>query len=729
MSQLVELSSLGRYEIDGELGRGSMGVVYRGYDPVLDRAVALKTILFQASITEEEKDAFLERFFLETRIAAKLVHPNIVVTYDAAVDEATSIPFMAMELVEGEGLNVRLAREKKLPWHDALGIAVPIARALAYAHRAGVVHRDLKPANVLLTEDGEPKLADFGIAKLSTAEVTQAGLLLGTPKYMSPEQFRSEKVDGRSDQFSLAVLLYRMLVGRVPFDATEIGRIAYQTLEIDPPAPSSIDTDLPKEIDTILARALAKATEDRYPSAADFAQSLQALRDEKISPPSLSTSSADASAVEETEARGTPTISHHPSLWRWLAFATVVVALLVTVQASLGGSDLNAQRHFYLESLERSSTWIGDQLRGLAAALGSQRTDGRERAGIRSQARSLIDRGRPLEERSAWDEALDAYRESRELYRQARDGVGEATALLAMGRVEAVLARATNARADLDTAAALYRIYREPAGQRRALLELANLERDRGRDAEAEELYRQALVLSQDLGDGAGSAEVQLETAVANLLEGDLGPAREGLDAVLRVADAALRKRATLWLAVLHFASGDRQLERAAWSEARGSAAESQGDLADSVAELDLFEGRAALYYRELATARQYLEAASIQFRASRRRPSLLSALESLSLLASLEGREAESSLHQQQANELERELGFEPETEIEQARDRLQLLEVELGDSQRQLARLRFLLDAAPSTPAHRLRQAMLWRRSRAGLREPQRDEPEVAP
>ena len=226
----MDVNSLGRYEIHSELGRGTMGVVYRGHDPVIDRAVAIKTVLLPETLSSEERNRFLERFFMEARIAGKLLHPNVVVTYDAATDETTGVPFIAMELVEGTSLNQVLLEKGKLPWDEALAIAIPLATALDHAHQEGIVHRDIKPANVIVTHGGVPKLADFGIAKYASADLTQTGVIVGTPYFMSPEQLRGEKLNGRSDLFSLAALLYNLVVGQPPFHGSDLASIATQVL-------------------------------------------------------------------------------------------------------------------------------------------------------------------------------------------------------------------------------------------------------------------------------------------------------------------------------------------------------------------------------------------------------------------------------------------------------------------------------------------------------------------
>ncbi len=255
-----------------------MGVVYRGHDPVIDRPVALKTVLLPETLSPSERKTYLERFFLEARIAGSLIHPNIVVTYDASTDEATQIPFIVMELVEGEPLSLLLERQHRLPWKDALDIVVPLAGALGYAHQNDVVHRDIKPANILLTKNREPKIADFGIAKLAASQLTQAGVVMGTPYFMSPEQLLGEQLDGRSDLFSLGGLLYILITGQLPFQGSELAVIASMVLHKDPIPPSESAPGIPSDLDGVIARALAKPVDQRYATARELEEDLHLVR-------------------------------------------------------------------------------------------------------------------------------------------------------------------------------------------------------------------------------------------------------------------------------------------------------------------------------------------------------------------------------------------------------------------------------------------------------------------
>jgi Protein kinase domain len=277
----VQFQTLGRYIVRGELGRGSMGVVYSGHDPVIDRPIALKTVVFPDALSPEERNVFLERFFMEARTAGRLAHPNIVVIHDAATDEPTGTPFIAMELIEGEPLSGRLSREGALAWSDAVGIAASLADALDQAHRLGVVHRDIKPANIVLTGSGTPKITDFGIAKLPTAKLTQTGVVIGTPYFMSPEQLRGDTVDGRSDLFSLGAMLYNLVAGAPPFEGTDLATIASQVLYKHQRPLSERAPGVPRDLDRVLARALAKDVDERYQTGGQMAADLRAVRNQE----------------------------------------------------------------------------------------------------------------------------------------------------------------------------------------------------------------------------------------------------------------------------------------------------------------------------------------------------------------------------------------------------------------------------------------------------------------
>jgi eukaryotic-like serine/threonine-protein kinase len=266
----------GRYEILGELGHGSMGIVFKARDPQIDRLVAIKTIALLKE-DEEDQQEYRQRFFLEARAAGRLSHPGIVTIYDVGEDPDTHSPFIVMEYVNGQPLNKFIASPSKLSLRRALRLAQQLAEALDYAHAQGVVHRDMKPANILVGKDGHAKITDFGIAKLNLANVTHAGHVVGTPAYMSPEQLEGEAVDGRSDLFSLGVILYTMLTGHRPFQGNSAATVCFKVANRNPLPASAFDAALPPELDYVLARAMAKDRSARYQTGREMALDLHSL--------------------------------------------------------------------------------------------------------------------------------------------------------------------------------------------------------------------------------------------------------------------------------------------------------------------------------------------------------------------------------------------------------------------------------------------------------------------
>src|SRR5690349_627584 len=262
----------GRYELLGELGQGAMGVVYRAHDPVLDRVVAIKTI--NLTLPKDELAEYEARFYQEARAAGGLNHPNIVTIYD--IGKGERVAYMAMEFLEGEELRSTLASGQPLPLTQALDVIIQVAEGLAYAHERHIVHRDIKPANIMIVRDGLVKITDFGIARMRTTEVkTMTGMIMGSPKYMAPEQVAGRRADHRCDLFSLGVVLYETLTGEPPFQGENIHGIMYQILNSMPPPPSVRNAELPHIVDLVVAKALAKDVEERYQTAKELIEDLR----------------------------------------------------------------------------------------------------------------------------------------------------------------------------------------------------------------------------------------------------------------------------------------------------------------------------------------------------------------------------------------------------------------------------------------------------------------------
>src|SRR5579863_2717702 len=269
----------GRYEVIAEVGRGAMGVVYKARDPKIDRFVAVKTISLSGQNPEEERE-YRERFFHEAQAAGRLLHPGIVTIFDTGEDPESHTAFIVMEFIAGQSLDRLLSdKDKKLSLDTALRLSEELAEALDHAHGQGVVHRDMKPANVLVTPEGHAKIADFGIAKVNLAHLTIPGRVLGTPAYMSPEQLEGEPVDKCSDLFSLGAILYHMVTGHGPFQGNSATTVCFKVANHDPLRATAIAPDLPPELDSIIARAMAKDPARRYQRGLEFALDLRELRE------------------------------------------------------------------------------------------------------------------------------------------------------------------------------------------------------------------------------------------------------------------------------------------------------------------------------------------------------------------------------------------------------------------------------------------------------------------
>ncbi len=265
--------TLGRYEITAELGRGAMGIVYKGIDPTIHRSVAIKTLRL-SDFEEEDLEIIKERFFREAESAGLLNHPNIVAIYDAG--EEHDLAYIAMEYLNGENLVQFTHEGNLLPIRDVLDIIARVAVALEYAHGKKVVHRDIKPANIMMLKDtNDIKVTDFGIARITSSSKTKTGVVLGTPSYMSPEQVNGKKVDGRSDIFSLGVVMYEMLTGQKPFSSDDVTSLLYQISHETHASVREINPKIPPVVEKILDKALTKDVTKRYQTAAQMAEHLR----------------------------------------------------------------------------------------------------------------------------------------------------------------------------------------------------------------------------------------------------------------------------------------------------------------------------------------------------------------------------------------------------------------------------------------------------------------------
>jgi len=266
------LTKAGRYEVVRELGRGSMGVVYQGYDPVIGRTVAIKTMLTEG-LTSQEFQEFRARFQREARAAGVLSHPNIVNVFDYGED--SGILYLIMEYLEGKSLEKLVEGQNILPIETIIPIYDQVCSALDHAHQHSIVHRDIKPANIMILDNGLVKVTDFGIAKMMSMGMTQAGQVLGTPNYMSPEQVKGRQIDGRSDIFSLGIILYDLVTGEMPFAGQNITTVIYKIINENPIPPRELDATIHPGLSYVICKALAKSPDERYQTCRELAYDLK----------------------------------------------------------------------------------------------------------------------------------------------------------------------------------------------------------------------------------------------------------------------------------------------------------------------------------------------------------------------------------------------------------------------------------------------------------------------
>lgn len=273
MSSAEIPAKIGRYEIICVLGKGAMGVVYEGRDPHINRRVAIKTarkdVLESSGMAEE----MLIRFLREAQAAGALTHPNIITIYDAG--EEGDMAYIAMEYIEGHDLRHEIAHRHALDIADIVDIGANVAEALAAAHNNGVIHRDVKPANIMIPDKGELKVADFGIAHVSDSNLTQDGALIGTPHYMSPEQFMGHKLDGRSDLFSLGIILYELLTGEKPFAGEAMSTVMHHVIKTEPISPDELNYSVPGHVAKVVLKTLRKHPNERYADGRALAAALR----------------------------------------------------------------------------------------------------------------------------------------------------------------------------------------------------------------------------------------------------------------------------------------------------------------------------------------------------------------------------------------------------------------------------------------------------------------------
>lgn len=317
------MDKIGKYTIQETLGKGSMGLVYKALDPDIDRTVAVKVVHFDAAAAGQDEENLRLRFMQEAKAAGRLCHPNIIAIYDIGREDGYL--YIVMQYIEGKNIQQLLSAGRTFTPLETLNIIVPLCRALDFAHQNGVIHRDVKPGNIILDRSGQPFLADFGVAKLAQVNLTRSGLVFGTPGYISPEQFMGEKIDGRSDLFSLGVMLYVLLTGQEPFArrGMELTTIMKRILTAVPDPPSKLRPETPRGFDVILNKALAKKPDKRYQTGQEMALALETMTEE-----------AGSTLLVRLDDRLKPTARAKPDSRKFLTMASFATVIILTAVAA-----------------------------------------------------------------------------------------------------------------------------------------------------------------------------------------------------------------------------------------------------------------------------------------------------------------------------------------------------------------------------------------------------------
>lgn len=432
------MDRLGKYSILGELGRGAMGIVYLGEDPYIGRKVALKTIRFDSFTQPSDQEMAQERFMREARSAGNLSHPHIVTIYE--VGEDNGVTFIAMEYIEGQSLEDLIVSGKRFSLEEITDLVAQIGDALDFAHRRGVIHRDIKPANILIDKEGHPHIVDFGIARFTSSTMTLTRAIIGTPYYMSPEQIAGNNIDHRTDIFSLGTILYELLTGNKPFPGDSITTVMYKIVHEAPPPACTPQRKLPRHIDMILSKALAKRPQDRFKSCAELTDALCGLKDypeipEPIRAPAGETIRPPVSPFGKKETRWqtlddsasfepSKEKSSKPLLFLLLAMMAIVVLVTISVYVYFTGN----------------------------RPAGSQGGGGPASVSTRPSAETYLQAGKDRLERGEYEEALAEFRGALRLNSQNFEAqLGVADALRELGRPDEAAQEYEKANALNDT--------------------------------------------------------------------------------------------------------------------------------------------------------------------------------------------------------------------------------------------------------------------------------------
>ena len=551
-----------KYELRGTLGAGAMGTVYDAVDRIIERRVAIKVVNRPSENDPEGVEAHA-RFRREAQAAGRLSHPNIVAVYEYG--ENATQAWIVMELVEGGSLKGRLDRHERFTIPEIVRIMGEVCAALHYSHQRGVVHRDIKPGNIMLTPEGQVKITDFGIARLENSSMTQVGTLIGTPSYMAPEQFRGEPVDLRADIWAAGVMLYQLLTGEKPFEGG-FSAVMHKALHTEPPPPSSLSVTTPRAFDAVIAKALAKRPEDRYPSAAAFAEAIRAAAAtpaaaERAGLPGLPGLEEDATVVTGRPGPSGAAVPPRPAATaapatgpagggRKGAPVGLIAGLLALLLLAAGGwvmrerigamfgggtapVEADAERTRQEQAAQEQAAREAAQRERLAAEQAAREAAAREAAAREQAAREQAAREQAAREQAAAEEA----RRQAEAQRQAETAAREAAAREAAAQDQAAREAAQRERLAAEQAA------REAAAREAAARAAAEREAAAREQAERERLAREQAAREQAAREAAQRERLAAEQAAREAAAREAA-AREAAARAAAEREAAAREAA-----------------------------------------------------------------------------------------------------------------------------------------------------------------------------------------
>jgi serine/threonine-protein kinase len=549
---MAELTRLGRYQLKRVLGKGAMGVVYEGYDPTLNRHVAVKTILKSIAIDAETAAAHSARFVREAQAVARLNHPHIVQVHDFG--EQDEVAYLVMEFIEGRELRAYFDAAERFEVVEAVRIMGELLDALDFAHERGVIHRDVKPANVMLDAQRRAKLADFGVARIQDSDRSLAGTMVGTPAYMSPEQIKGGKVDGRTDIFSAGTILYQLLTGEQPFKGAGAWTVAKQIVEVDPPLPSTLAVAASPSFDAVVRRALAKEPAQRFGKAREFSAALRAAS--KLAATSAPKDEGARATEAEIEFWRSIQSSRDPDEFRiylkkfpsgmYAELAQIRLSKIAAHESAEKGVTQRSQAGAELSGLTRQTAALAAQLAAMEAEYAKREKEAEACRQAEEKARAEAETKRIAQERARAEAEARVTKEELEKVKREAEALAAIREAEAKARAEAEYAKREaedKARKEAEARAEQARQAAEAkAEQARKEAERTRLEAEAKAEAARREATEKARKETEALAKARAEAEARAKKEAEERTKREAEAARREAELTKKLAEAPKAK-------------------------------------------------------------------------------------------------------------------------------------------------------------------------------------------